>query len=91
LITRNLLIGLLALLPFTALHAAELKLELGDTSRQWSSAQLLAHPQAQTIEINNDVSYKRSMEYRAVPLAALLTGVQPGDHLQLVAMLEKVL
>ncbi|MFP6850822.1 MAG: cytochrome c [Pseudomonas sp.] len=82
---HNLLIGLLALLPFTALHTAELKLELGDTSRQWSSAQLLAHPQAQTIEISSDVSYKRSMQYRAVPLAALLAGVQPGDHLQLVA------
>jgi len=32
------------------------------------------------------VAYKRAMSYRAVPLAALLDGVQPGDHLQAVAL-----
>ncbi len=83
--TRTLAIALLALLPFTHLHAAELTLELGNGSQHLSSAELLTHPQAQTIEIHNDVSYKRDMHYRAVPLAALLKGVQPGDHLQLVA------
>ena len=82
---RTLGIALLALLPFNQLHAAELTLELGNGSQRLSSAQLLAHPQAQTIEIRDDVSYKRNMHYRAVPLAALLEGVQPGDHLQLVA------
>lgn len=82
---RTLGIALLALLPFSQLHAAELTLELGNGNQRVSSAQLLAHPQAQTIEIRDDVSYKRNMHYRAVPLAALLEGVQPGDHLQLVA------
>jgi mono/diheme cytochrome c family protein len=83
--TRTLCIALLTLLPLTHLHAAELILELGATRTHWSSAQLLAHPQAQSVEISNDVSYKRNMHYRAVPLAVLLEGVQPGDHLQLVA------
>ncbi len=32
------------------------------------------------------MAYKRAMSYRAVPLAALLDGVQPGDHLQAVAL-----
>lgn len=82
---RYLLLSLLALLSFTSVHAAELMLELGSSSQHWSSAQLLVHPQVQTLEISNDVSYKRNMHYRAVPLAALLKGVQPGDHLQLVA------
>ena len=82
---RTLGIALLALLPFSHLHAAELTLELGNGSQRLSSAQLLAHPQAQSVEISDDVSYKRNMHYRAVPLAALLEGVQPGDHLQLVA------
>lgn len=75
-------IGLIASLP---LWAAELSLELGAKSKSWNSAELLAHPQAQRIEIAADVSYKRSMHYHAVPLAVLLQGVQPGDHLQLVA------
>ena len=76
---------LAALLTGTA-GAAELTLELPQGSRSWSSEQLLAHPEAQDIEIEADVAYKRTMRYRAVPLAELLQGVQPGDHLQAVAL-----
>lgn len=76
---------LAALLTPTA-FAAELKLELPQGSRSWSTEQLLTHPQAQQVKIPGDVSYKRTMHYRAVPLAALLEGVQPGDHLQAVAL-----
>ena len=60
--------------------------ELGQSSRTWQTAQLLAHPQAQTIEIHDDVSYKRDMTYRAVPMQALLEGVKTDDHLQAVAL-----
>lgn len=74
-----------ALLPLIS-QAAALTLQLPQGSRSWSSEQLLAHPQAQTIEIKADVAYKRDMRYHAVPLAALLDGVQPGDHLQAVAL-----
>lgn len=81
---RALLLALLT--TITPLHAAELILELPAGSRSWSTAELLTHPQAQQIEIANDVSYKHSMSYRAVSLAALLAGVQPGDHLQAVAL-----
>jgi mono/diheme cytochrome c family protein len=78
---------LLALLALSsATQSAELRLQLGSVSRIWSSAELLAHPQARHIEIAEDVSYKRTMSYRAVPLAALLDGVQPGDHLQALAL-----
>jgi len=81
---RGLLLGLLIVIA--PLQAAELKLELPNGSRSWETSALLAHPQTQTIEIANDVSYKRNMRYRAVPLAVLLEGVQPSDHLQAVAL-----
>lgn len=76
----------LLLLLSVPLHAAQLTLDLGDSERQWDTAQLLAHPQTQTLRIEQDVSYKKAMHYRALPLAALLPGVKPGDHLQAVAL-----
>ena len=83
---RLALVPLLAALLLPTAWAAELKLELPEGSRSWSTEQLLSHRQAQQIEIAADVAYKRAMRYRAVPLAALLQDVQPGDHLQAVAL-----
>ncbi|WP_161865390.1 c-type cytochrome [Pseudomonas yangonensis] len=81
------LILLLALISLTsALQAAEFEVQLEDGRRAWSSSELLKHPQARDIEISDDVSYQRSMRYRAVPLSVLLEGVTPGDHLQAVAL-----
>ncbi|MFG0532680.1 c-type cytochrome [Pseudomonas sp. yb_2] len=79
-------LALLALLLSLPLSAAQLHLELGATPRQWSSAELLGHPEARDISIEQDVSYKRPMHYRAVPLATLLEGVSARDHLQAVAL-----
>ncbi|PVZ39535.1 cytochrome c [Pseudomonas sp. CC120222-01a] len=79
-------LAMLALLLSLPLSAAQLHLELGDSARQWSSEELLKHPQARDIDIVQDVSYKRPMHYRAVPLATLLQGVKPDDHLQAVAL-----
>ncbi|MDE3736552.1 cytochrome c [Pseudomonas resinovorans] len=79
--------ALLALLfCFTPLHAAELTLELPGGTRTWDSDALLSHPQAQEVSIPDDVSYKKTMHYRAVALAALLEGVTPDQHLQAVAL-----
>ncbi|MES2820831.1 MAG: cytochrome c [Pseudomonadota bacterium] len=78
---------LLALLAwFAPVQAADLVLQLPAGTRNWSSAELLTHPQAQALDLPMDVAYKRAMTYRAVPLAALLEGVQPGDHLQAQAL-----
>ncbi|AXI60701.1 cytochrome C [Pseudomonas kribbensis] len=75
-----------AMLLSLPLSAAQLNLELGANSRTWQTEELLKHPQVQTLTIKNDVSYKQDMTYRAVPIAALLTGIKPEDHLQAVAL-----
>lgn len=80
------LIALGALLLSLPLSAAQLDLQLGANSRTWQTEELLKHPQLQTLTINNDVSYKKDMTYQAVPLAALLKGIKPEDHLQAVAL-----
>jgi len=66
-------------------HAAQLTLELANGTRIWDTEQLLTHPEAREIDIPDDVSYKRAMHYRAVPVAALLEGVPSDAHLQAVA------
>jgi mono/diheme cytochrome c family protein len=76
------LAGLLLALP---VHAAQLTVDLANGSRTWNTGQLLKHPQAKDIDIPDDVSYKRAMHYRAVPLAVLLEGVSGDAHLQAVA------
>lgn len=67
------------------IHAAQLTLELANGTRIWDTEQLLTHPEAREIDIPDDVSYKRAMHYRAVPVAALLEGVSSEAHLQAVA------
>lgn len=78
-----LLLGL-ALLPALA-GAADLLVELADGEHRYSSAELLARPTSHELEIPADVAYQRPMHYRALPLAELLEGVSPTDHLQAVA------
>ncbi|MBF8779670.1 cytochrome c [Pseudomonas fulva] len=67
------------------LAAAQLDIESGTGPQRWQSEQLLAHPQAREIVIEQDVSYKRPMRYRAVPLAVVLEGASASDHLQALA------
>jgi mono/diheme cytochrome c family protein len=51
---------------------ARLTVSAGGEPRSFTAAELLARPDASTIEIAHDVSYERPMAYRAVPLLALL-------------------
>ena len=80
------ILTLFALLLSLPVAAAQLTIELDHASKTWQTADLLKHPQAQTVQIVDDVSYKRNMTYRAVPLAALLPGLEPANHLQAVAL-----
>ncbi|MGL4962838.1 MAG: c-type cytochrome [Inquilinus sp.] len=72
--------------PHTDLFAAQQSTEpgieiiVGTGQLRFDRAQLLARSDAETIEVPNDVSYRTSMSYRAVPLAALLRGLDiPRD------------
>lgn len=78
-------LALLLVLSQPAL-AAELTLELPSGSRSWTTEQLLARPDVREVTIDNDTAYKHKTVYRAVPLASLLEGIRPGDHLQVVAL-----
>ena len=80
------ILALLALFFTLPVAAAQLTVELDHASKTWQTAELLKHPDAQTVQIVDDVSYKRDMTYRAVPLAVLLPGLDPQSHLQAVAL-----
>ena len=49
-----------------------LTLKFGDDSRRLTAEELLARPDVATITIPNDVTYKRAMTYRAVPMLAVI-------------------
>jgi mono/diheme cytochrome c family protein len=58
----------------------ELTLAIGDTTRSFTSAALLARADAVTIIVPHDIAYGRPMTYQAVPVAALLDGTMlPTD------------
>ncbi|WP_411565627.1 c-type cytochrome [Pseudomonas orientalis] len=82
----KLILAFVALLLALPAWAAQLTIELDHASKTWQTADLLKHPDAQTVQIVDDVSYKRTMVYRAVPLALLLPGLKPASHLQAVAL-----
>lgn len=64
--------------------AAELTVDLGHGAIRWSTAELLARDDARTVNVAADAAFKRPMRYGAVPLADLLRGIAPADHLQFV-------
>ncbi len=75
---------LLALLV-TAARAADLTLTVGGRTQKHTTATLLAHPAATTINVPQDVAYKKPMTYRAVPASVLLTGLPREDTVRFVA------
>ncbi len=65
--------------------AAELKVDLGHGAVSYHTDALLRRADARWISVVDDVAFRRTMHYHAVPLAALLDDIGPGDHLQFVA------
>ncbi|MGH8160487.1 MAG: c-type cytochrome [Rhodanobacter sp.] len=82
---KLLILCLLALSMVLPAAAAELKIDLGHGSITYRTETLLWRRDAHTISVPADVAFGRAMHYRAVPLAALLKDIAPGDHLQFVA------
>jgi len=74
------------LLACTSSMAATLAINVGG-ERSLTTEQLLARPDVATIRVPNDVTFHRTMTYRAVPLRALLgiTELPAGKELQVTA------
>ncbi len=78
---RILVLGWLLLLSGLA-QASEpsLTVTVGGESGEFTREALLARPDATTIEVAKDITYRAPMTYRAVPVAALLAGMTlPAD------------
>jgi mono/diheme cytochrome c family protein len=58
---------------------------LGGRTVAFPAKELLAHPDVVTVTIPRDIAYRRSMTYRAIPIAALLAGVGPAASIRFVA------
>ncbi len=80
---------MLLLLPGLA-RAAEpaLEVEVGGDTRRFTQGEILARPDAATIEVAKDATYGGPMTYQAVPVAALLAGLTlpPGSVIEAVAV-----
>jgi mono/diheme cytochrome c family protein len=85
---RALILGFFLLLPAVA-RAAEpaVEVEVGTEKRSFTRGELLARPDAATIEVAKEVTSGAPMTYRAVPVAALLAGLTfpPGSVIEAVA------
>ena len=80
------LLTLWLMLSATAQAAtATLSISLGGATRSFSSAELLARSDAALRTVPRDPSYHRAMEYRAVPLRALLATL-PADAADTIEM-----
>jgi len=69
----------------SAAAAAELTTTIAGRTQKYTTAALLAHPAVTTITVPQDVSYKKSMTYRAVPASVLLAGLPREDSVRFVA------
>jgi mono/diheme cytochrome c family protein len=73
--------------PGAPANAGELTVDLGGRTETFTTEQLLARPDAATVEVPLDATYRRPTTYRAVPFRALLRGMAlaPGEDVEVVA------
>ncbi|OOG54518.1 cytochrome c [Rhodanobacter sp. C03] len=81
---KPLVLCLLALCLILPVQATELKVDLGHGVTVYRTDVLLKRTDVRTINVPADVAFHRSMHYRAIPLAALLKGIDARAHLQFV-------
>ena len=80
--------GLMLLSSFARAAEPTLEVAVGGETRSFTRGDLLARPDAATIEVATDVAYGVPMTYRAVPVASLLAGLSfpPGSVIEAVAI-----
>jgi mono/diheme cytochrome c family protein len=69
------LLFLLLLSGIAQADDATLTVIVGNDTRSFTRGELLALPEAATIDVVRDITYRGPMTYRAVPVAALLAGM----------------
>jgi len=82
---------LLCLLLLSGLARADeptITITVGNDTRSFTRSQLLARPDAATINVVRDVAYRTAMTYRAVSVASLLAGMTlpPDSVMEAVAL-----
>ncbi len=77
-VAAMLLTCLLLMSRASAAGGPSLDVEIGGQSRQFGREELLHRPDLSQVTVTGDVAYGRTMNYRAVPLAALLAGFHPA-------------
>jgi mono/diheme cytochrome c family protein len=84
---RRWLASTLLVLASLAAEAAspEVSITAGGRTQKLTSDALLANPALVTIIVPNDVAYRRTMTYRAIPVTALLQGLPRDDSVRFVA------
>jgi mono/diheme cytochrome c family protein len=75
----------IVLVSGAAASDAALTVVAGGRTTTYSAADLLANPAVRTVEIANDVAYKRPMTYQAVPVAMFLDGMAPHASVRFLA------
>ena len=77
--------GALSLLPSAVAAEPALTVTTGGRTAIYTASGLLALPAATTVTIPADVAYKRSMTFRAIPIAVLLEGTAPEGSIRFAA------
>src|SRR5580692_10394759 len=76
----------LLLVPGSASADPVLDIVIGGQTRHFGRDELLRRPDVANVSVANDIAYGKAMTYRAVPVAALLAGLNPPDN----AVIESV-
>jgi mono/diheme cytochrome c family protein len=76
----------LLLMPGSASADPVLDIVIGGQTRHFGRDELLRRPDVANVSVANDIAYGKAMTYRAVPVAALLAGLDPPDN----AVIESV-
>ncbi|WP_366555979.1 c-type cytochrome [Aquibaculum sediminis] len=84
---RSLLFASLLLGPLPAAAMPELAVEIAGERIILSAEELLGRPDTQDISVPQDVAYKEALQYRALPIAELLSAypVSPDGEIEFIA------